>query len=213
MKRLFYLLLLITSNSFSQIKDKQSKSISKKEYQEWNKKNHINTNTNSNNGEFFGKIYYNKKYKFRIELIKNWEVSNGDGKSIIIANIQRDSGKTVAISVQEYPNFKFKPIKYTQSELEQFKQSAIELAKVNGIEMYDVEVKNGYLANFNGLIFTYKNIEKTETTEIEYYTKKISCVADGKMYAINISMPYSFYNSKEQQRMSAFIASFKFTFL
>ncbi len=88
----------------------------------------------------------------------------------------------------------------------------IENFKIQNRTISDIEVINGYLSNFPALIVTSNQIEKSQEQEVAYYNKSISCVANGILYTVSLSMPSAFYNISEKERFDDFVANFKFEF-
>lgn len=187
--------------------------LSKKGYLQFVSKNPIKTNHDEKYIEFYENNYRNKKYKFRLTFVDNWEVVKGNKLSIVIGNVQRDSGKTISVGVLEYnePLKKFVPL--SENGLMLYKKFIEEtIYKVQNIEVDILQIKNGYFCNYPAIISISKEIKRTQNDKIEFYSKTISCIANGCLYTISFTEPYVLFNKYEDEVFDNFINNFKFEF-
>lgn len=179
-------------------------------YQEWVENNPTSTEKSEANDEIEGSLYRNNKYNFRIRFIDNWTFRKGDSKSTVIKSVQADSGKTISVLVEDFPNFKLDNNILSQEELNQEKKRFVEHSKLQNVTPTNIEIHNGFLNNFPATIKTFNTIARSQTMELEYAHKQIHCISDGKLYNISISMPAVLFDAKENKRINRVIESFVF---
>lgn len=198
---------------------KQDESVSKtdakekteaEKYQEWVEKHPTATDRSDANEEIEGTLYRNNKYKFHVRFIEGWSFRKGDSKTAVIKSVQADSGKSITLLVEDYPDMKLKNRTLNQQELSEQKLQFIEILKIQNIQPTNLKIENGYLNNFPALIITFNSIARSQTMEIEYAHKQIHCINDGRLYNIAVSMPNVLFDNKEIKRINRVIESFVF---
>jgi hypothetical protein len=213
---LFFFLLNSCQPTTSNQPDTINTTTAKKEktetekYQEWVENNPTETDKSEVNDEIDGSLYRNNKYKFRMRFHENWTFRKGDGKSTVIKSVQADSGKSISVIIEDFPNFKLQNKVLSQPELEERKQQFIEVMRLQNTVPTNLQMKNGYLNNFPATIITFNTIARSQDIELDYFHKQIHCIKDGKLYNISVSMPDAFFDSKENKRLYRVIESFVF---
>ncbi len=114
-----------------------------KGYQEWTKKNPTKTDKSLSNDIIEGSLYRNTKYSFRIRFIDSWEIRKGDSKITVIKSVQIDSGKSLLVSVSDYPNFKLKKGEITDQQIEEDKKNVMSLFTAKNITPVKLKIVKG----------------------------------------------------------------------
>lgn len=206
-------LIFILCPLFSICQQYDNTELTKKGYLQFVSKKPMKTNHDEKYIEYYESNYRNKKYKFRLTFVDNWEVIKGNNISILIGNVQRDSGKTISVGISEYNEPLKNYIPLSEKGLNQFKKFTEEtVSKLQNKEIKILQARNGYLCNYPALISITKEIERTQNDKIEFYNKTISCIANGILYTISFSEPLVLFDKNEEDIFDNFINNFRFEF-
>lgn len=194
----------------AQAQTKARTELNEKGYLQFLAQNPLKTDHDQKNAQYSNDRYSNKKYKFSIQLIKGWEMIKGDEQSILIGNVERNSGRTISVGVMEFP----KPLKafaeLSKEGQAEYKNILTESAKAQKRDVNIISIQNGYLGGNRALITVSHNLEQITDRKLQYYEISVSCITNGMVYTINYAVPLKSYNSADKKRFEDFTRNFKF---
>lgn len=172
------------------------------------------TDKSKENDVWYGSIYRNKKYHFRIEFPKNWELDSGMSINTIARAIDREHGISLSVAIQHLPVDVPDTLDIFQSiTFDEFKYSfARALEETNKTILDDLEVKRSILNNLPAYLMSATYNASSIDRTVKFLLLQICCLKESKYYIVQMVLPVDFYNEKSEQIFRSFVDSFKFEF-